>query len=71
MLKCEISLSATEMFGKYLDKLNTMPKEELRAYLDKIEGRNEPLCDPKTCQGSCQGMGWCQDYIDFRKGLKF
>jgi len=48
---------------KISEKLKYLTAEELEEMLKK----NEPECDPDTCNGECQGMGWCDSCKEFRK----
>ncbi|MDX9798576.1 MAG: hypothetical protein RBT05_06955 [Bacteroidales bacterium] len=47
---------------KVSEKLESLTTEELEEML-KIE----PGCNPDTCNGECQGMGWCDTCKEFRK----
>ena len=58
-----------EAINAYFEKVKAMSPEEKKAWFDEVEGKNEPKCDPKTCGGECQGMGWCQDCEDFWKKM--
>lgn len=56
--------------GKLLKKLDEYfkktPPEKIRKELEEIMNDFVP-CDPKTCDGQCQGMGGCDVAIGFRK----
>ncbi len=44
-------------------ELREMSKEKF----EKLLKSNEPTCTPETCQGECQGMGWCEIATKFRE----
>lgn len=62
--------SLIEAVEVHFKKIHDMPFEEKKAYFDEIEGKNLPKCDPKTCQGQCQGMGGCSFCIEFQKEIE-
>ena len=47
------------------DYFDNMSSEEFRKILEDME-KDIDRCDPETCQGQCQGMGWCYTCEDFR-----
>lgn len=54
---------------KTIDKIKLMSKEEFRELIKNSEVL-KPTCNPDTCCGECQGMGWCKLAKRFR-GEKF
>lgn len=44
-------------------KLMEMSDEEFERILEE----NKPICFPDTCDGQCQGMGWCERAVCFRE----
>jgi hypothetical protein len=44
-------------------ELREMSKEKF----EKMLKSNEPTCTPETCEGECQGMGWCEMATKFRE----
>jgi hypothetical protein len=51
---------------KVIDELLAMTVEEFKTMWDEYEKSIPPRCEPDTCQGQCQGMGWCYTCEDFR-----
>ena len=50
-------------FNKF-DKMSDM---KFKAMLDKYDAEHEAnKCYPETCNGECQGTGWCEVATDFR-----
>jgi len=45
------------------NKMRKMSDEKLYKLLED----NEPTCKPDTCEGECQGMGWCDMATKFRE----
>ena len=50
-------------FNEALEKIKALTTEDLC----KMIGDTEPTCRPETCNGECQGMGWCETAKAFRK----
>jgi hypothetical protein len=46
-------------------ELRKMPEKKFRKLLED----NKPDCTPETCQGECQGMGYCEMAISFRNEI--
>lgn len=53
-----------EASRKVIEKLMSMPREEIQAMIAEMESREK--CSPDTCSGACQGMGSCKTCVDFR-----
>lgn len=47
------------------EHFDSLEPGELDAWIEDYNSR--PSCDPETCEGQCQGMGACQDCVDFRE----
>lgn len=61
--KLDISKLKEDVFST----ITEMSDEELKEKID--EHMREPLCQPDTCEGECQGTGWCDVATDFREKI--
>jgi hypothetical protein len=44
-----------------------MSDVKFKKILDRYEKEHEITCTPETCEGECQGMGWCENARKFRE----
>jgi hypothetical protein len=58
--------SIVEASKKIFAEWEAMSPEEFKAMLDAHKKNRPPRCEPDTCGGACQGMGWCYTCEDFR-----
>lgn len=66
----EWSETLSESVSAVFKELNEMPQEEFDALIDEqLEKMEENKCDPETCGGECQGMGWCDTATEFREKI--
>lgn len=61
--------SIIEAFRKVCAELEAMPPEKVQAIFDDIQSKDKSRCTPDKCHGSCQGMGWCYNCLEFRGEL--
>lgn len=60
----------SESISAVFKELNEMPQEEFDALIDEeLKKMEENKCDPATCGGECQGMGWCDTAREFREKI--
>ena len=51
-----------------VDGICNLPDDEFLALMNEFEDQQEKdKCQLNTCQGQCQGMGWCDDAKSFRE----
>lgn len=52
-------------------QLDEMTDEDFHKAIKEIEVQMENKCHPDTCEGECQGMGWCDVAVEFRTAISF
>lgn len=58
----EWSETLSESVSAVFKELNEMPQEEFDALIEE----NIHECHPDTCDGECQGAGWCDIAVEYR-----